>query len=59
MNLEQHLVQLRRKHFQLEETISIEQKRPGFSEVEIKRLKKQKLKIKDRIAKVVKRTLLN
>ena len=52
MNLEHHLVELRRKHFELEETINIQQKKPGFSELEIKRLKKKKLYIKDRISKV-------
>ncbi len=52
MNLQQHLVELRRKHFELEEIITTEQKRPGFSEFEIKMLKKKKLHIKDRISKV-------
>ena len=52
MNLEQHLVELKRKHFELEETISTKQKRPGFSDLEIKRLKKKKLCIKDRITQV-------
>ena len=51
MNLEKHLVQLRRKHFELEEIISSEQKRPGFSELELKVLKKKKLYLKDRIIK--------
>ena len=41
MNLERHLVELRRKHFELEETINTEQKRPGSSELEIKALKKK------------------
>ena len=41
MDLEQHLVELRRKHFELEETINTQQKRPSFSELEIKRLKKK------------------
>ena len=52
MNLERHLVQLRRKHFELAEIISMEQKRPGVSDLEIKRLKKEKLYLKDRISKV-------
>ena len=52
MNLEQHLVELKRKHFELEETISTKQKRPGFSDLEIKRLKKKKLCIKDRITQM-------
>ena len=53
MNLERHLIQLRRKHFELEEIISMEQKRPGVSDLEIKTLKKKKLYLKDRITKVV------
>ncbi len=53
MNLENHLIELRRKHFELEEIIISEQKRPGVSEIEIKRLKKKKLYIKDRISKVI------
>ena len=53
MNLEQHLVELRRKQVKLKETISIQQKQLGFSEFEIKRLKKRKLHIKDRISKAV------
>ncbi len=57
MNLEQHLVELRRKHFELEEIINIEQKRPGYSEFEIKKLKKKKLYIKDRITRVVQETV--
>ena len=56
MNLEQHLVVLRRKHFELEETINIQQKQPSFSEIEIKKLKKNKLYIKDRISKVCQNT---
>ena len=59
MDLEQHLVELRRKHFELEETINTQQKRPGFSELEIKRLKKKKLYIKDRISKVLQETIYN
>ena len=55
MNLEKHLAELRRKHFELEEKISVEQKRPGISELEIKTFKKKKLHIKDKIWKVAKR----
>ncbi len=56
MNLESHLLELRRKHFELEETIITELKRPGFSELEVKKLKKEKLYIKDRISKVIQGT---
>ena len=53
MNLENYLVKLRLRHVELEEIISTEQKRPSFSELKIKQLKKQKLYIKDRISKMV------
>lgn len=59
MNLEKHLEELRRKHFELEETISSKQKWPSFSELEIKRLKKKKLRIKDRITKVAQNSMYN
>ena len=53
MNLEKHLEELRRKHFELEEKISFEQKQPGFSELEIKMFKKKKLYIKNKKKKIV------
>ena len=56
MNLQKHLVELRRKHFELEETINTKQKRLGSSEFEIKKLKKKKLFIKDRISRVIQGT---
>ncbi len=59
MNLEKHLEELRRKHFELEEKIIFEQKGLGFSELEIKMFKKKKLHIKDRIKKIVQRIIYN
>ena len=53
MNLEKHLEELRRKHYELEETISYEQRQVGAPELEIKKLKKKKLHIKDRIREVL------
>jgi hypothetical protein len=53
MNLEKHLEELRRKHYELEETISYEQRQAGSPELEIKKLKKKKLHIKDRIREVL------
>ena len=52
MNLEKHLEELKRKHFELEEKITIEQKRLSFSEIDLKVFKKKKLYIKDRIKKI-------
>jgi len=53
MNIEKHLEQLRRKHFELQEMIDLEQKRPSVSHIRLTNLKKQKLKLKDRIEKFV------
>ena len=52
MNLEKHLEVLRRKHFELEEIISHEQRQVASQGLEIKKLKKKKLHIKDRIREV-------
>ena len=51
MNIEKHIEELRRKHIELEEIIEFEQKRPSVSHIRITNLKKQKLKLKDRIEK--------
>ena len=59
MNLEKHLEELRRKHFELEEKISFEQKQPGHSELEIKVFKKKKLYIKDKIKRIVQTVIYN
>ena len=59
MNLDKHLEELRRKHFELEEKIVFEQKQPGYSELEIKMFKKKKLCIKDKIKKIVKKVVYN
>ena len=55
MDLERHLEELKRKHFELDEIIYKEQKQPAFSGMEIRKLKKKKLYIKDRIEKVLQR----
>lgn len=59
MNLDKHLEELRRKHFELEEKISFEQKQPRYSELEIKMFKKKKLHIKDKIKKIVQKSVYN
>ena len=59
MNLEKHLEELRRKHFELEEKISFEQKQPGYAELKIKMFKKKKLYIKDKIEKIVQKVTYN
>ena len=59
MNLENYLEELRRKHFELDEKISLEQKQPQFSELKVKMLKKKKLYIKDKIKKIIQRVIYN
>lgn len=59
MNLEKHLEELRRKHFELETKINLEQKQPWSSELEIKMFKKKKLHIKDQIKKIVRKVIYN
>ncbi len=51
MSLESHLQQLKRKHEALDARIATEQRRPGSDDIEVKTLKKQKLKLKEQIEK--------
>jgi hypothetical protein len=52
MALSGHLHELSEKHRQLERRIEEEIARPGSDEVAIRRLKQQKLKLKDEIARL-------
>jgi hypothetical protein len=52
MALSSHLVELSEKHRSLERQIEEELSRPGTSDLEISKLKKEKLKIKDEIVKL-------
>ncbi|MGM0583456.1 MAG: YdcH family protein [Pseudomonadota bacterium] len=52
MNLAGHLDQLRRKHADLGRLIEQEERRPGADNLEIKRLKREKLKLKEEIEKI-------
>ncbi|MCI4664933.1 MAG: DUF465 domain-containing protein [Neomegalonema sp.] len=49
MSLQSHLRELQRKHQALEAKIALEQNRPSSEDLLIKNMKKQKLRIKDRI----------
>ena len=49
MNLESHLAQLQRKLYKLDEAINHEQKRPASCTIEISKLKKLKLSLKEEI----------
>ena len=49
MSLASHLKELHRKHQALDAQIAREQRRPGSHDLQIRALKKQKLKLKDEI----------
>ena len=51
MSLESHLQQLQRKHELLKEKIASETQRPSFDELQVKAMKKQKLKLKEKISR--------
>ena len=55
MTLAAHLAELSEKHRSLEMRIQEEMNRPGSDGVEISRLKREKLKLKDEMAKLRKR----
>lgn len=52
MSLTSHLDQLRQKHQALEEKIEFEQRRPGSDPLTIASMKRQKLLLKDEIARL-------
>ena len=52
MALSAHLAELTEKHKSLERRINQEQSRPGSSDQEIRRLKLEKLRLKEEISKL-------
>lgn len=52
MSVSSHVEELRRKHQALEGQVEAAQRSPGMSNQEITELKKQKLKIKEEIARL-------
>ena len=52
MSLESHLIELQRKHKALDARIAEEQTHPGARDLEIKALKKQKLKLKEELERI-------
>lgn len=57
MTLSSHLVELRRKHQALSETIEAEQMKPGADDLSIKQLKVKKLYLKEEIERLSSRSL--
>lgn len=56
MSLHAHLAELSEKHKLLDRRIEEELNRPGSNDVEITRLKLEKLKLKDEISRLSSRT---
>lgn len=52
MNVDSHLMELRRKHEMLSDEVAREQRSPGSNDLRISDLKKRKLKLKEEIARV-------
>ena len=52
MSMNGHLAELRKKHQSLSEAVEAAQRRPGMDDLEIARMKKQKLQIKEEIARL-------
>ncbi len=52
MALSSHLDELRKKHQSISDAIETAQRAPGIDDIEITRLKKQKLQIKEEITRL-------
>jgi hypothetical protein len=52
MTIASHLVELRKKHEALSEIVEQEQRKPGSDALKIAELKKQKLRLKEEIARL-------
>ena len=53
MAAENHIASLKDKHAELEQAIALENNRPSPDEIRIQELKRQKLRIKDEIERIV------
>jgi hypothetical protein len=52
MALNAHLDTLRRKHQQMSEAVETAQRSPGFDDLEVSSMKKEKLRLKEEIARL-------
>ena len=52
MSLSGHLAELRKKHQSLSDAVEAAQRRPGTDDLEIARMKKQKLQLKEEITRL-------
>jgi len=55
MSMMSHLQELKRKHDQLSEAVETAQRAPGSDDLEVARMKKQKLQLKEEIARLEER----
>ena len=52
MSVASHITELKRKHEHLSAAVEVAQRRPAVDDLEIAELKKQKLKLKEEIARL-------
>ena len=52
MSLTSHLTELRKKHELLSDQIEVEQRSPGSDDLNVASLKKEKLRLKEEIARI-------
>ena len=52
MNVDAHISELKRKHADLSRLVEEEQRAPGSSDLDIVRLKREKLRIKEEIVRL-------
>ena len=52
MTVEAHLSELRRRHAELSDRVEREQRSPGVPDHEIARLKREKLRLKEEMARI-------
>ena len=52
MSLTSHVSELKKKHEQLSEAVELAQRSPGTSDLEIAQMKKEKLHLKEEIARL-------
>ena len=52
MTVSSHLIELRRRHANLSDEVEAAQRAPGYDDLEIARMKKQKLMLKEEITRL-------
>ncbi len=52
MSLSTHISELKRKHAALSDQVEAEQRRPGSDDLEVRRLKQAKLRLKEEISRL-------